>query len=422
MKRDLALFYAESAVRFIQAKIVLPPRKLEPYYKGFKKKIERFLSDVAALDKIWSPLDKGFSGSGGYEVKPFDDWVIETSSGTVYPDDVPYILSRFIRPSYGAGKSEIAFNLELADDAFRIAKKATDGRESLDWIKKLSESVERVADDIDKVMESQNFKALSSGSWLDKTWADYTSEYGQVYQGLVEEGVPRVEKKDLKALEKVVKDAIVAQKFAKDASARIKQIYDAAYGKHYKSDWKPESSDVETLYHASVDAKKIFRKGFDPRVPEEKGLGGSQSDKRGKPAISFTSDLYVAKEVMRGLKEAIMIAKGQVKMRHVFEWAKKAGVGKAIMTSVKINKYKDDPHGVMLAYREFMMHQRKRYNPLFFGNMKELMKKLKTMNHRNVGVLVAQVNMDHEDIVYYSNMQEYRVPPSAVVSIDKLIS
>lgn len=192
---------------------------------------------------------------------------------------------------------------------------------------------------------------------------------------------------------------------------------------------RPASDKVETLYHTSVNARRIYTKGFDPVVPKTEGLGGSQEDKSGKPAISFTSDLYIAKEIMRTLREAILVAKGQVKAQHILEWAERAGIKDDVMDSFRSIRgtpdFKKTFHVVEL-YRIYLTYAESkgklRYNPLFFGDMEALMRQFKGMNPRDVGILVCSVDMTDPNISYLASMHEYRVNPKAVISIDKMIA
>lgn len=196
-----------------------------------------------------------------------------------------------------------------------------------------------------------------------------------------------------------------------------------------RDDARPASENVETLYHTSAKARQIKGRGFDLDVPETVGLGGSQGDKSGKPAISFTSDLYIAKEIMRTLREAIMVAKGQVKAHHIMDWAKRAGILDDVLSTFKMIRGDLDPqkkYHIMELYRLYLTFAedkgKLRYNPLFFGDMESLMRKFKQVNPRNVGVLVCSVDMTDPNISYLPSMHEYRVAPKNVVSIDRIIS
>ena len=195
----------------------------------------------------------------------------------------------------------------------------------------------------------------------------------------------------------------------------------------------PDTEDVETLYHASVDAKPLLRSGFNPQGKGGMGLGGSTDTNSGKPAISFTYDFYIAKEIARSLKEAALIAQGKVLPDTVLEWADKAGVkdkvietarslyfGKAVWENPR--KRIEQAMAYWYAYLAYAGRAGKRYNPVFWDNPSGLVKKLKSINYRNIGVLVADVNMNNPDITYVPAEREYRVPVSAIVDLKKVIA
>lgn len=185
---------------------------------------------------------------------------------------------------------------------------------------------------------------------------------------------------------------------------------------------KPTTMEkTETLYHASVDAANIFRKGFDEKIPEIKGLGGDQKNRANNPTISFTSSLYVAKEVARCLKEATLIAQGKVKVTHVFEWSRKEKIQDRIWKILGKEKLDfSKPENVMKIYR-YYLELSSRYNPLFFGDMEDLMRKLKRVDYKNIGVLVCVVDMSDSNMSHFTSMYEYRVSPNHVLSIKKVI-
>ena len=62
----------------------------------------------------------------------------------------------------------------------------------------------------------------------------------------------------------------------------------------------PDHDDVETLYHATAYVNEIARNGFSAEPPQERSGVGNYGNQHN---ISFTHDLYVAKEISRCLKE-----------------------------------------------------------------------------------------------------------------------
>lgn len=188
---------------------------------------------------------------------------------------------------------------------------------------------------------------------------------------------------------------------------------------HSEADLKPASEKVETLYHASVNAAELAQKGFRPGTHRVEGLGGSNEGR-----ISFTSDLYIAKEIGRTLKIAVMIAKGQVKAKDILEWSRSEGIRDRVVSTFEGNygrgQSMDTPGRVMQLYEAYLGHS-STYNPVFMGDQNRLMQRLKGKNYRSVGVIAAEVDMTHPDITHYPAEREYRVPPEAVLKIVKLL-
>ena len=199
----------------------------------------------------------------------------------------------------------------------------------------------------------------------------------------------------------------------------------------------PKNSEkIETMYHASVDAQNLLRNGFSNEKPKDfVGLGGSSgiSGSLSEKGISFTYDLYVAKEIARTFKELAMAAKGQLKMRTVKDWARREGIlwgdyGK--MHSNVMNIYDEIHNGnnvespleavkMLISYYTV---SKKRYDPLFVTRVETLYKKLKKINPRNIGVLVAKVDMTNvKSGEYVFAEREYRVTTDDIVKLVKVL-
>jgi len=187
----------------------------------------------------------------------------------------------------------------------------------------------------------------------------------------------------------------------------------------------PQTEKLEVLYHTSIKAKTLARTGFHLGPAEAAGLGGLTTTKSGKNAISFTSDLYIAKEIMRALKESILIAHGQVKRRHVLEWSAKEGflnkVLKGYHSNAESQLNPEDPFAVFTLYRTYLTFS-KRFNPTFFGNQRGLFKIFSRATVKDAGILVCQVDMTNPDMDYLPSMREYRIPAGSVRRILKVIS
>lgn len=214
------------------------------------------------------------------------------------------------------------------------------------------------------------------------------------------------------------------------------------------------AGDTETLYHASIKARQLYKKGFMRVVPGTSGLGGPQEAKRGKAATSFTYDLYVAKEIARTFKELVMIAKGEVTARDILNWAVRdrslskmvrdvnqlrATDGYSFIDTdkgweftkgfsfvqkgevVDANEVFDKPEKTVWLYKTYLLHMRdQRYDP-YVIEPHRLVPQLQRTNIRDIGVVQATVDMTNPDIRHLGSERELRVPPEAIVSVDKFI-
>jgi hypothetical protein len=183
---------------------------------------------------------------------------------------------------------------------------------------------------------------------------------------------------------------------------------------------------VETLYHASINATDILANGFSAEVPSDGGLGGSQSDKSGAKAVSFTPDLYTAKEIARSLKEAVAIMHGTFTGTMLMREIQADPDATTILSAWKKNTGTEaqdlsDEVNVFILYSIYLKHSRNRFDPLYFGNKRRMAEAFKSADPKKVGVVVASVDMTNPDILYLPGENELRVPPRAVVSVDKVI-
>lgn len=180
-----------------------------------------------------------------------------------------------------------------------------------------------------------------------------------------------------------------------------------------------KSEDIETLYHATINADKIYSSGFIKDYENTEGLGGSVSLSNGKPGVSFTSDFYVAKEIARCLKEAIMIANGEIDSNDILEWSKDK---KELLDSLdSIYGHKDLTSKVAAfdLYKIYLSYNR--YDPVFFGSSEKFINTFIGKSTSDVGIIAASIDMKNKDIKYLSSMEEYRVPVESIISIDKVI-
>ncbi len=363
--------------------------------------------------------------------KPLEDlahWLIKLEKDPSYDEGLKYWLEDATRRDLRAyelvdlGKSIIdlgAFRGPLksimdAIDSGRDAMTSDDRefrRTSFDWtVRCLKKFVEEIAPGLLRIVKPiDEHRERLAEDYEDQGYKESFSE--NVYELIMAlpetlGGIIRVVERMYKAMaerNRVVNKA----RFTTDSDENI---------------LRPPSEDVETLYHATTNARELARTGFrldDDVTPD--GIGGTTRTKSGKHAISFRHDLHIAQQVARCLKEAILIARGEVTASDIFEWSKRDGIADKVMSLYKGLRNGDpratrDPVMAFELYRCYLT-QGKRYNPLFFGDVERMVELWKTKNPRDVGVLACEVDMKNPDTDYLYSMHEYRVPAVAVKSV-----
>lgn len=197
-------------------------------------------------------------------------------------------------------------------------------------------------------------------------------------------------------------------------------------GRYDDEQVKHKTADVETLYHATVNATTLATTGFKTNYKQSvEGLGGANTDKAGIPSVSFTADLYIAKEIARCLKEIIMIAKRQLDFYDIDTMAMQEGTSDEIKKgfpwySREENVKNATPVEVFNFYRYYLSYSKVRYDP-WFVDTSNLMNVMKNKNVEDVGVLVCKVDMTDPNIKYLYSMEEYRINPKNILSIEKVL-
>jgi len=381
------------ASRYMEAAITHPPRQPMTFLKSLRKKLKDGFDLLLKLEPT-------ILGSGSE-----DDWDAYGDTDIREPDygDMEYFF-RKVRQFQKDELRSIQDNIQFIfseDSGYFQVKGVNYLINSLGYLEQNLESLTRIS----QVIQA-SYKRWALPEWVTQERSLHNQRVIGIYKTLPQ--IPPI----VNALEKGV---ITAQ-------AKLTELLRVQKD---QDDVRPQHEKKETLYHTSVNARKLYSSGFSDKVPTLGGIGGSQNTESGTPGISFTSDLYVAKEIMRSLKEAIMIAKGQVQTRHILEWADKEGIKDKILASFAQlygNKNMDQPQWVMSLYSTYLWLSNKRYNPVYVVNFATMMRDFKSLSPRNVGVLVCTVDMAAPEIKYLSSMHEYRVPPYAVLSIDKVIS
>jgi len=189
----------------------------------------------------------------------------------------------------------------------------------------------------------------------------------------------------------------------------------------------PPHEPTEILYHASVTARELYHSGFSKTgAAQARGLGQLGGVLK---TTSFTSAEWLAREIARALLEASYIAKGYVQMQDVLQHASDDGVLDDVRkTFLSIHGHPPEKPryagsaetsaDAMNAYRYYLAYAEsaeKRYDPLFTGDIVELLATLEHTDADNIGYVASSVDMTHPGIEYLSSMYEYRVPPAAIL-------
>lgn len=425
------------ASRYIEA-IVVPPRRDREYamYHAFLKGLKR---DWAEMKDALPLLDKG------------GDALWAAGLTNPYPRGATYadkLVERFDREL--GDRRDIALDLGPSREYFQERQLV---RQNLGWLLQDAERQLGFRDWATKLRE-----AVTSSDFDDEA----------EYSDLAPAEINRL--KTLPDLAEKIADSVelLRKRMGRLSEPTVEGIPEQA-----------EAADLETLYHASVKARQLAQKGFDPTVPDQSssaGLGGSQSLRGGGAGISFTEDQYVAKEIARVFKEVAMVAQGEVTAREVLDWARRSGKLQQVIewftkNYANLNRFKErlvsdgrsvrfetygpnpehiadvkagraeydpklshawtpaplreafgDPVAVMGLYLSYLRYSG-RYDPKFFGvgGPSGLVRRFKGLNPKDIGYIAATVNMTDPRITYGKGEREYRVPPEAVVSVDRFI-
>lgn len=231
---------------------------------------------------------------------------------------------------------------------------------------------------------------------------------------------------------------------------------------------KLEPEKIETLYHASVNARDLYAKGFQLTRPEGgMGLGGSVEDNAGKDAISFTHDLAYALQIARWFKEMAMVASGDIKASQILRWANKEGIAEKVFeyasglvsqvgdlfteggrvrldfSGGKVRVVRDqwgpakkeivteteDPDELFKKKRAlydlymcYIMQSPHRSNPMSMNTTATLERMDRdNVQPRDIGVITAEIDMSDPDIKYLPGEAEYRVPPRSIKKVVRFV-
>mgnify|MGYP000063543296 CR=1 FL=1 len=378
-----------------------PPRDKKLFFSNLAKRIGAFKLKIENYNKLFL---LGKDEDDLSEKKYVLSGVLRQATDSRLDDyDLKYAIKELVQLSKELKEDELLrmFEQFKKENAYYRAK-------YIGWI---IQSIENFIEDTKAPL--QKLKEFSG--------YDYISAFNDGYDSY-KEYLPMIN-----SIEIFIKDCEEFKNYILSSLQKLKRL-SRIISNYSDEELKQENIEpIEILYHTTINAKQLFSSGFKQNFNQSvEGIGGSNVDKSGKPSISFTSDLFVAKEIMRCLKEAMMIAKGQLDIYDIKTWAKQEKIDDEIVKGFggyedkKIENKKLTSQEVFNYYRYYLAYS-KRYDPVFFDT-NNIMEVFKSKNIDDIGILVCRVDMTNPNIAYYSSMEEYRVPPSSVIKIEKVLS
>jgi hypothetical protein len=183
--------------------------------------------------------------------------------------------------------------------------------------------------------------------------------------------------------------------------------------KSLRHDYVPEHENVEELYHTSMYSKELLKNGFQKKIPTDRiGLGGATE------GVSLTSDLKIAQDIARFLKEVIMIFNGQLKYRHILDYMKREGID----PTAGPERANEPQNVIELArfYEYYLTMSKMRTNPWTMWSNEKAVKAFFRRKVSDVAILKCKVDMTNAQVKFVKGEREYRVPPEAIISCRKL--
>lgn len=387
---------------FIFEEIVIAPRNMKIFLSSLQQTTEKTFISLEGLRKKMESLLTTEDENGADEAdhrRELNDIIWDSAQSEISFDKINYFLKR---------TADILSKLKTDMDYVIKGTFETDRMSILFSFN--NSTLQIMLEDLEQIIETYSSEIQELE--LDINTKDYYRSFA-VYSSWL--GLVKLYAKNVEEY----------FRFIKSVSKKIKRKEDSLSGTDNKLKHKFEGN-TQKMYHATANATTLFKTGFKSNINQEvEGLGGQNTDSAGLPAISFTVDLYVAKEIARTLKEAIMIAKGQLTGEDLLSLAAYEGIEKEIILGTYVRTAKEiiegTPELVFEAFKVYLATSRKRYDPVYIGSSKKLMELMKTKNEEDVGILVCTVDITNKDIKYLHSMEEYRVPPSAVMSIDKIL-
>lgn len=396
-----------------------PPRNLTLFLKNRLKEVQS-LKDL--LDKTESmKFDWGALKDAGSTARQMDEQLgeaVEDLEHFVQRKDLARLVDDYVH--------SLTFSYELLsgkykEDSMVGDRIRTNLERNIDWIGRFEE---RFGEHLDAYVEASKRvdelrEQLREDGYFDERYADEEElqNFETVLKGLEVAGV----------IAQSVK-GIIASK------AKLEDVFNLQAAHAYGN--KPKPQDQETMFHVSAYADEIAANGFLPKKPSPKeryGLGSYGDESAGAIGThtSFTHDIGNARQIHRALRELVMIANGQLRKHQVLRWLQDEGID---LKDVAFNlpgvsghkwqedlaKLPDNPLITAKIYHAWLwLNKIGRMNPLF-ANIDKAVTALKGQKVEDVGIIKSLVNMTDPTIEYVAAEQEWRVPASAVLSVERV--
>lgn len=220
----------------------------------------------------------------------------------------------------------------------------------------------------------------------------------------------------LKALRKFVRAAREGETILRETADKFREFPDLEWQQHK---YRPRHEDVETMWHATAFADDIAKRGFQAERPmDRRGVGSFGA----QPEISFTFDRAYANTILRVMRELWMIGHGQIALKDVLRWfAAERFPPERLKQHLRDALAKNAPEEQTAhLYGSWLWLSKSGIENPAFTNTVSTMDMLKDRAYTDLGIIEAEVRMDAKDSSYHHAEAEFRVRPSAVVSVRRV--
>jgi len=193
--------------------------------------------------------------------------------------------------------------------------------------------------------------------------------------------------------------------------------------------WPPTVEQVEVLWHVTTAYREVLATGLktSEQLRAERGdvagLGGCNTGENRVPGVSFTAGFDIAVGIHQAILDMIEIMNGPRTPQWIIGWAEDKGLAVPpddyLWKFIEIEHY--DPNKPLKPGQAKELFDRilvelhaqgLRYNPVFFGVRAAT---FIGMDPENVGIIEATVDTTDPGVGYLRGMEEWRVPPRAIL-------